>query len=84
MPQKPQQIFNIRMVVIQGRSFLTQFNVSYEIDEVGLRIWELCDGEHTIDEIATTIIQEYDAPYDRVLADCQDFVADLTHKGLLQ
>ena len=38
----------------------------FTLDEVGGRVWELCDGTRSIDEIATIVTEEYDAPLDRV------------------
>lgn len=32
----------------------------YSLDEVGTRIWELCDGARTVSEIARCISEEFD------------------------
>lgn len=84
MSDKPQKMFNVRPDIKEGQNLLIQRNQAYELDEVGLRMWELCDGNHTIETIAQALCQEYDIDYDQVLIDCQEFVADLTAKGLLQ
>ncbi|HLF26423.1 MAG TPA: PqqD family protein [Anaerolineae bacterium] len=80
----PQKKFNVRFQAVQGKSLLVQRNNAYEIDEVGLSIWELCDGNNSIEKIAEALTQEYDVEYVQALADCQAFVEDLTSKGLLE
>jgi hypothetical protein len=46
-------------------------------NEVGSRIWDLIDGNRTVDEIASTIAGEYDVDPDEALADTGDFIAQL-------
>jgi cytidylate kinase len=84
MSSKPEKAFNVIFNSLRGKNYLTRYNVTYEIDETGLSIWELCDGSHTVDEIAQAISQEYDISFDQARADCQEFLEDLAAKGLLQ
>ena len=55
----------------------------FSLNEVGGVIWELCDGNHTIGEVATVISNRYDAPEDQVFADVVALVADLMSEQLL-
>lgn len=84
MSQTPEKAFNVIFNSLRGKNYLTRYNVTYEIDETGLSIWELCDGSHTVEEIAQALTQEYDVAIDQARADCQEFLEDLTAKGLLQ
>lgn len=84
MTDKPQKLFNVRFHRVQGKNLLTQHNNAYEIDGVGLMIWELCDGEHTLEQIVEAVTQDYEVDYAEALTDCRAFVDDLTAKGLLQ
>lgn len=84
MSYKLQKAINARFNVVQGQSYVVQRNTVYELDEVGCRIWELCDGSNTVEDIATKLTQEYTVPYEEVLRDCEEFVADLQSKGLLE
>jgi len=48
-----------------------------------VRIWELCDGAHSIEEIARVLASEYDVSFEIALADSQQFIQELSAKGLL-
>ena len=49
----------------------------YALDEVGGRIWDLCDGTRTVGEIAGQISDEYAAPASVVHADVQALLQEL-------
>jgi hypothetical protein len=55
----------------------------YALDEVGARIWELCDGQRAVDEIVETLCSEFDAPEATVRADALEFIDDLRRERLL-
>lgn len=84
MDTKPQQVFNVKSNVVQGKHLLVQRNNAYEINEVGVSIWALCDGEHTLEQIAAVIGQEYEIPENTALSDCREFIDTLNEQGLLQ
>lgn len=55
----------------------------YSLNDVGSRIWELCDGATPIEAIVTTIIAEYDGEAEAVEADVLELLAGLRAEGLL-
>lgn len=55
----------------------------YATDEVGGLVWELCDGERTLGEVAAAVGDEFDAPPETVMADVLEFVVELESEGLL-
>lgn len=55
----------------------------YSLDEVGIRVWELCDGAHSISEIVSTICQEYATAADQVEQDVLDLVEELSGEHLV-
>ncbi len=55
----------------------------YGLDEVGGRVWELCDGTHSVLQIATLLAQEYDAPLATIQADVLDLLEDLAREKLV-
>jgi coenzyme PQQ synthesis protein D (PqqD) len=55
----------------------------FSLSEVGARIWELCDGSATVDEIVERIADEYDAPLDTIRADTTRLLDELAAEGLL-
>lgn len=81
---KPAAIYNVRLQVLKGRYLLVQSNQAYEIDEVGLKIWECCDGEHNLDEITKALIEEYDVSFEKARNDCEEFISELSKLGLIQ
>lgn len=84
MTALPQKAFNVRFQIVQRKNLLVQHNTAYEIDPVGASIWELCDGDHTEEQIVQALIRDFDVDYDTALADCRDFIQDLRAKGLLE
>jgi len=54
----------------------------YSLDEVGIRIWDLCDGSRQVSEIAAIISNEYDVPVDVAQADVLELLADLAEEKL--
>ena len=53
------------------------------LNAVGARIWELCDGKRTVDDIITQLIDEFSVERDQAVADVTSFVDDLTKRDLL-
>ena len=48
-------------------------------------IWELCDGEHTIEDMVATIKAQYTGIEDRdILSEIQEALGTFTTQGLLQ
>lgn len=55
----------------------------YAVDEVGARIWELCDGTRAVAAIVDALCAEFDAPRATVELDVLDFIGDLRRERLL-
>jgi pyrroloquinoline quinone biosynthesis protein D len=54
------------------------------VNETAARVWALCDGNHTIAQIADAIASEFGAGPDEALADVRGFVAELLSRGALE
>lgn len=65
---------------------VVEFQNSYffSLNPVGTFIWNHCDGQHSIRQIAAAIAKEYDVSLDEAARDCQDFVESLAEQGLLE
>ena len=48
------------------------------------RIWEMCDGAHTIDQIVDNLAARYDAERIEIDRDTQNFLADLERHGFVE
>jgi coenzyme PQQ biosynthesis protein PqqD len=55
----------------------------FTLDEVGTRIWELCDGTRSVGDIADLLASEYDAPAETIYEDVRELVADLRREAML-
>jgi hypothetical protein len=55
----------------------------YTLDEVGARVWELCDGTRPVADLVSTIQAEYDAPEATIRADILELLDELTDEQLV-
>jgi len=46
------------------------------LNDTATFVWNLCDGKHSVEDIATRIIEEYDIDYNV----CKSDLTDLLHK----
>ena len=55
----------------------------YGLNEVGMTIWDLCDGHRSSEDLAAIISQEFDAPIEDVRDDVEEVFEDLVSEKLL-
>ena len=55
----------------------------YSLNEVGDRMWELCDGSRSIREVIAAIGREYDASEDIIETDVTELLEELVGANLL-
>jgi coenzyme PQQ synthesis protein D (PqqD) len=55
----------------------------FTLDEVGARVWQLCDGSRAVTDVISTIYAEYDAPLAAIQADVVELMDDLAREKLL-
>jgi coenzyme PQQ synthesis protein D (PqqD) len=55
----------------------------FTLDEVGARVWELCDGSHPVAEVVSTLHAEYDAPVKSIQTDVLELLEDLAREQLV-
>lgn len=70
--------------MIDGRLMLGIKGRAFEMDGVAADIWNLIDGKRSVDEIAESLAQEYDASPTELLQDTQAFVEQLLAAGLAE
>lgn len=66
------------VVVNFHRSFFYNFN------PVGAPIWEGCDGQHSVAQIAGELAEEFELPLEEATRACQEFIDGLAAEGLLE
>jgi hypothetical protein len=56
----------------------------YSLNDVGHRVWQLCDGSRSVYDLVSIVCQEFEAPSETVEADVLELLADLIAEGLLE
>ena len=81
-PKRQQQI-----IAQKGSDEVLLFNMDdgsyYALNEVGNRIWELCDGRHGMAEMVCVLAKEYNAPAEMIETDILEVLEDLRSKNLI-
>jgi hypothetical protein len=81
-PKRQEQI-----IVQKGSNDVLLFNMDdgsyYALNEVGNRIWELCDGTHGVTQLVGMLAKEYDAPAEIIETDVMEVLEDLRSKNLI-
>ena len=70
---------------IQGEGIILALDTKLlrGLNPVGTRIWELIDGQRSVEEIARQIAREFTVEPDRALADARAFIQELLSKDLV-
>ena len=55
----------------------------YTLDEVGCRLWSLCDGSHTLADMVSVIGAEFDAPPAQIEADLHELLSEMAGERLV-
>jgi pyrroloquinoline quinone biosynthesis protein D len=66
-----------------GTVILLLSGMMHQLNLVGGLIWQQCDGENTIADIASSLGREFDIEQAELTDDVIDFVADLKERGWL-
>lgn len=69
----------------QGRTVLLRMSDGsyYSLDDVGAAVWELSDGERTVEGVIAGVCELFDAPADEIAADVREFITELRDEQLL-
>ena len=55
----------------------------FALNDVGARVWELCDGTRTVGEISSLLANEYDAPAAMIEDDVLELLGELATEQLV-
>ena len=81
-PQRNEQI-----IAQKASSDFLLFNMNdgsyYSLNEVGCRVWELCDGNRSIAQLVETLEAEYDAPAETLTKDVLELLEHLRSGKLI-
>jgi coenzyme PQQ biosynthesis protein PqqD len=81
-PQRRQQV-----IAQEASNHFLLFNISdgnyYSLNDVGRRIWELCDGNHSVAQLVDILAAEYDAPAETLTKDVLELLQELRNGKLI-
>ncbi len=85
LDERPQRQNGVLAQQAQGQTVLLRLvdGGYYALDEVGARIWELCDGQRAVAEVVAALCAEFEAPAATIRADALEFIGDLRRERLL-
>jgi hypothetical protein len=85
MANRPQRTENVVARTLDGEAVLLDLASEeyYSLNEVGSRIWELADGEHSVGDMVEAIVTDYDAERAQVEEDVLDLLDELSREGLV-
>jgi hypothetical protein len=71
--------------IIEGEAVLLSMDtkVLRGLNPVGSRIWELIDGQRSLEEITGVIVQEFEVAPGVAVRDVQAFIQSLLDRGLV-
>ncbi len=71
--------------IIEGEAVILSMDtkVLRGLNPVGSRIWDLIDGQRSLEEITGTIVQEFDVTPADATQDVRAFIQELLDRGLV-
>ena len=57
--------------------------VYYSLNEVGTRVWELCDGSCSVKDITRAICEQFEVQEEQAERNILELVSDLLEEGLV-
>lgn len=75
----------VMMQEVEGESVLLDIDSGeyFSLNEVGGRVWELCDGSRSVAAIGEVLCTEYDVPPETAIADARELLESLAGAGLV-
>ena len=82
---KPKRHPDAASRIYDGEAFivLPRQSVYKILNSTGTRIWDLIDGNRSIDEMVQVISDEYEVTTEQARIDIAEFIRDLTANGML-
>lgn len=71
-------------IIVPIRSGVGDLNSIYTLNEVGTSIWQLIDGERSVDELIERISSEYEVSKEEASKDVFEFLTTLETEGLIR
>ena len=83
---KPKRSESVSWRMVEGEGVLLHLKTGayYSLNEVASRIWELCNGKNSTEQIRSTVCAEYRSEKNHVTKDVDHFLAKLLKEKLIE
>ena len=71
-------------IIVPIRSGIGDLNSIYTLNEVGTSLWQLIDGQHSVDQLVEQLSKEYEVSKAEAAKDVSDFLTTLEAEGLIR
>ncbi len=71
-------------IIVPVEGHVGDLDCIYTLNGVGSTIWQLIDGENTIDQIAAEICDQYEVTIEEAHQDVADLIDSLQEAGLIR
>lgn len=72
-----------RVGKLLGSIFAVPLSKKVSLDEIGSFVWQLCDGEHTVRDMATLLAKKYKLNKREAIMSLSVFLRNLGKRGLI-
>lgn len=72
------------LIKIDNRFFITAEYIHFEVNETGARIFSLCNGKNTKEEIAKKLSKKFNSDFSDVLNQVEDFIKELFKMNIIK
>lgn len=76
--QVPWRVIDVESLVVDVKAGLI-----YPLNSVATRIWQLCDGQRTVEEIVQIVAAEFETDGQTAREDTTGFIQELLHRELI-
>lgn len=82
----PTRLNHVVWKVLDGRGILLNLDSGayFEVNPVGLALWQKCDGKRSSEVIQRSVTREFNADPKRISRDFSVFIAQLSRRRLLK
>ena len=77
---------HVVLKTVEGKGILLNLEdgAYFDVDSVGLSVWQLCDGRTTLNQIVLRTSRTFKTDPERVSKDIQGFVSELKRRRLVE
>jgi len=83
---RPKRVREAAFRILDGEAVVVLSNRAEikVLNDVGARIWQLCDGQSSIEKILEILCEEFEAGEDVLRADLAEFLKELTDRRMIE